>query len=77
MVFLPHRFALGQWVRLKSRAGLPLRTPEAFRITGFMPPQHVVSQYRIRSDDERYERVVMEDELETIASPETGEAVNA
>lgn len=54
--------------------GLPVRTPEVFRISGFMPPQHVANQYRIRSEDERFERVVEEDEIEAIAQPEIGEA---
>lgn len=63
---------MGQWVRLKNVAGLPRTTPQAFQVIGFMPPQHVANQYRIRSDDERYERVVEEGDLENIPRPGSG-----
>jgi len=61
-----HRFAIGQSVRLRTRFGLSPRTAEIFRITGTLPERGNSPQYRIRSDDERHERVTTEDSLEEI-----------
>lgn len=61
-----HRFAIGQSVRLISRFDLSLKTTVIYRITGTMPEQGDSPQYRIRSDEERHERVASEDCLERV-----------
>jgi|EndMetStandDraft_8_1072994.scaffolds.fasta_scaffold75031_3 hypothetical protein len=64
-----HRFAIGQSVRLRGRFGMPLDTAEMFRITATLPPRDNSPQYRMRNDEERYERVTTEDNLEEIQMP--------
>jgi hypothetical protein len=64
-----HRFSIGQPVRLKSRMGLSPRTAEFYHITATLPARDNSPQYRIRSDDERHERVTMEDGIEEIETP--------
>ena len=59
-----HRFAIGQTVRLQS--SMSLRTAELYRITGTLPSRDNSPQYRIRSDQERHERVTTEDSLEEV-----------
>lgn len=62
-----HLFAVGQTVRLKDGFFVvPSKLPETYRITAKLPPRGNVLQYRIRSDDERYERVATEDSLEAV-----------
>lgn len=64
-----HRFAVGQSVRMNSRFGLSSRTAETYRITATLPSRDNSPQYRIRSEEERYERVTTEDSLEKIDTP--------
>jgi small subunit ribosomal protein S21 len=59
-----HRFAIGQLVRLRWRPGLSPRTPQIYRITSLMPEKYNLPQYRVRSNEERYERVMTEDDLD-------------
>ena len=62
-----HRFSVGQPVRLPNRLGM-LKTDElVFTVTGKMPAKDRSPQYRIRSDEERHERVVTEDMLQAVA----------
>jgi hypothetical protein len=61
-----HRFAVGQTVRLRSTFGLSPRTAEVYRITGRLPEKDRSPQYRVRSDQERHERVLTEDDLEAM-----------
>ena len=67
-----HRFAIGQSVHLRRRFGLSPHTAENYRITGLLPAMDNSPQYRIRSDDERHDRVVTEDSLEELLSTRTG-----
>jgi hypothetical protein len=67
MTLAIHRFAVGQSVRLKSTFGLPTGTPSTYRVTAILPERNNSPQYRIRSDEERYERVTTEDNLESAA----------
>lgn len=64
-----HQFGVGQVVRMKSYFGTPSKTPEVYRITGTLPARDNSFQYRIRSDDERHERVASEDSLELAGEP--------
>jgi hypothetical protein len=62
-----HRFSIGQSVRMPNRLGT-LRTDDLrFTVTGKMPAKDRSPQYRIRSEEERHERVVTEDMLEAVA----------
>jgi len=64
----PHRFALGQAVRLKG--GFAQRA--ACRITRTLPPLGETPQYRIRNDGESHERLASQNELEAV----TGEGAD-
>ncbi|MBY5608122.1 hypothetical protein HFO32_18140 [Rhizobium leguminosarum] len=62
-----HIFKVGQTVRVKDGfLVVPSKLPETYRITATLPLRGNVLQYRIRSDDERHERVATEDSLELI-----------
>lgn len=67
-----HRFAVGQTVRLTNRIGLARDTAETYRITAQLPERDTFPQYRIRSDDERHERVATEDSLEATPGDDAG-----
>jgi hypothetical protein len=69
-----HRFAVGQTVALRSGFGKFPRNAEIYRITGTLPPVGDSPQYRIRSDDERHDRVATEDGLEPVTLSTAGEA---
>ena len=62
-----HRFSIGQSVRLPNRLGMLKTNDLVFKVTGTMPAKDRLPQYRIRSDEERHERVVTEDMLEVVA----------
>jgi hypothetical protein len=61
-----HLFAIGQIVRLKGGFGLQSQSADTYHITGMLPPTGDSQQYRIRNDDERYERVATQDSLEPV-----------
>lgn len=63
-----HRFSVGQSVRMPNRLGTLKTGDLLFTVTGRMPARDRSPQYRIRSEEERHERVVTEDMLEAIAS---------
>lgn len=58
-----HLFILGQSVRL--RGGFA-NNAAIYRITATLPPRDDSPQYRIRNDEERYERVTTQDSLEPV-----------
>lgn len=62
-----HRFAVGQKVRVPDRSWAMRTADLIFTVIGKMPEKDRSPQYRIRSDDERHERVVTEDMIEAIA----------
>jgi hypothetical protein len=62
-----HRFSIGQSVRMPNRFGAPKTDDLLFTVTGKMPAKDRSPQYRIRSEEERHERVVTEDMLEAAA----------
>ena len=62
-----HRFSIGQSVRMANRLGTVKTDELFFTVTGKMPEKDSSPQYRIRSDEERHERVVSEDMLQAIA----------
>ena len=61
-----HLFTTGQIVRLKGGVPLASQSANTYRITGTLPPRGDSPQYRIRNDDERYERVATQDNLEPV-----------
>ena len=61
-----HLFTVGQAVRLRSGFRGPFRFEGIYHITGTLPPMGDLPQYRIRSDDERYERVTTQESLEAV-----------
>ncbi|MFC6487039.1 hypothetical protein ACFP9U_03625 [Nitratireductor sp. GCM10026969] len=67
-----HLFRIGQMVQMKSRFGVSPTTVELYRVTGTLPPRDNSPQYRIRSDDERHERVATQDALEAAGLPPSG-----
>lgn len=69
-----HLFSVGQMVRMKSRFGVSPKTAEFYRIIGTLPPRDNSPQYRIRSDDERHERVATQDTLEDAGFPPSGKS---
>lgn len=62
-----HLFAVGQNVRLKSGFGMTSLPTSIYHITGKLPARGDSPQYRIRSDEERHERVVTQDNLTGIS----------
>jgi len=64
-----HLFAIGQTVRMKSRTGLAQKAAELFQIKSRLPVKDGSPQYRIRSEQETYERVTTEDNLELADNP--------
>lgn len=64
-----HRFSVGDEVRVISTSGMWFKHGIDFRVTAALPPQGGKLQYRIKNEQEPYERVVSESQL---ASPAAG-----
>ncbi|PSH70267.1 hypothetical protein CU102_04075 [Phyllobacterium brassicacearum] len=62
----PHRFAIGQQVRMRRGGGAMMNTSAIFQIMATLPPLGRSFQYRIRDVEEKYERITTEDNLEVI-----------
>jgi hypothetical protein len=58
-----HAFRIGQAVRMR---GGYVRSGEVFHITAKLPPVGDSPQYRIRNDEERFERVATEASLDPV-----------
>lgn len=67
-----HLYTVGQEVRLKAGSVRWFQTAGIYRITATLPLSGAMPQYRIRSDDEPHERVVTQDQLETVDDPGAG-----
>ena len=67
-------FNVGQTVRLKGGLRGPVRPADLYHITAKLPPLGDSLQYRIRNDDERYERVTTQDSLEPVGTSQPGSA---
>lgn len=70
-----HTFEVGQEVRFKH--GTPAHMPiTVYKITRQLPPNGGALQYRIVNDDEAYERVTTEADLEAVvAQPSAGSSL--
>jgi hypothetical protein len=70
-----HLYSVGQAVRRKDSFGHRSASVDVFRVTARLPESGGSPQYRIRSEEERHERVILEENLEAIEgaflSPET------
>ena len=73
---IAHLYLVGQTVTLNPGAGFISKTGDTFTVRAQLPPLGDVLQYRIKSDDEPYERVVAETQL-TLASPTGGSVAGA
>jgi hypothetical protein len=62
-----HRFSVGDEVRVISTSGMWFKHGIDYRITAALPPQGGKLQYRIKNEQEPFERVVSESQL---ASPQ-------
>lgn len=71
-----HLFCIGQTVRMTSRFGVSPNTADFYRVTATLPPRDNSPQYRIRSDQERHERVVTQDVLEAADISKSGTGTN-
>jgi len=67
-----HLFAIGQTVRLKTGFATALPPSRVFHITATLPPKVNSPQYRIRNDEERHERVAIQDDLEPVDMSSAG-----
>ncbi|WP_445679573.1 hypothetical protein [Radicibacter daui] len=59
-----HLYAIGQTVRLRYDFRHPASYAEVYRITATLPPEGGAPQYRLRNEDENFERVARQDVLE-------------
>jgi hypothetical protein len=73
---ITHLYLIGQTVTLNPGAGFISKTGETFKVRAQLPPLGDALQYRIKSDNEPYERVVAETQL-TPVSPSGGAAAGA
>ncbi|PSH64966.1 hypothetical protein [Phyllobacterium sophorae] len=62
----PHRFVIGQQVRMRSGGGAMMKPSAIFQILATLPPLGRSFQYRIRDAEEKYERITTEDNLEAL-----------
>ncbi|WP_395449976.1 hypothetical protein ACHMW7_09265 [Aminobacter sp. UC22_36] len=59
----PPAFGVGQAVSFRSRAGVPLGTPNSFTVKTIVPIENGLPHYRIRSTEEAFDRMVPESNL--------------
>lgn len=64
-----HIFEVGQTVIMTGWSKTTTSPQETFRIVATLPETNDRFQYRIRSENERHERVAAEDSLETVNAP--------
>jgi len=63
-----HRFDIGQAVYLREGFGRNQLSSDMFHITGRLPSEGGLPQYRIRGDKEAYERMVTQDRIEAVGN---------
>jgi hypothetical protein len=59
-----HRYKAGDRVRVNGHRSMLQRAEGAYRVLATLPFEGNALQYRVRNDEERYERIVSEDDLE-------------
>lgn len=70
-----HLYTVGQAVRMNGGFTRPTLPTAVFHITGTLPPHGDSPQYRIRSEDERHERVTTQDYLEPVDVSSAGPSI--
>lgn len=65
-----HRFKVGDLVRLKGHRSVLQRADGAYSVLATLPHEGGALQYRVRNDEEKYERIAIEDDLELFDSEE-------
>jgi hypothetical protein len=65
---LGYRYELGDIVCFRGRPVGMRNLPDSFEIMALLPRRDGVAQYRVRSESERHERVVLEDDIECVRS---------
>jgi hypothetical protein len=65
-----HIFEVGQTVVMTGWSKTTTSPQETYRIVATLPETNNRFQYRIRSDNERHERVAAEDSLATAETPQ-------
>jgi hypothetical protein len=63
-----HRFKVGEVVRRKGTMGPLLASADLYHITATLPAIGKSPQYRIRSDNEKHERVAVQDDLDPVGT---------
>jgi len=61
-----HRFSVGDEVRVVSTSGMWFKHGIDYRVTAALPPQGGKLQYRIKNEQEPFERVVSESQLANV-----------
>ena len=64
-----HRFSIGDQVRVISTSGMWFKHGIDYRVTAALPPQAGKLQYRIKNEQEPFERVVSESQLASAQAP--------
>lgn len=62
LMIAAHKYAVGEHVTLSGRQ-LVRAAPGVYEVRALLPPDSGRFQYRLKSELERYERVVSEDEV--------------
>ncbi|GAB4515102.1 MAG: hypothetical protein Tsb0019_13560 [Roseibium sp.] len=66
-----HLYEIGQQVRLRNGFGGRNFSADTYRVTGKLPVSNDLPQYRVRSDDEPFERMAAQDLLEPFVGADT------
>jgi hypothetical protein len=65
-----HRYKIGDKVRLNGHRSSLQRADGAYQVLATLPHEGGALQYRVRNDEERYERIVIEEDLEIFQTEE-------
>ena len=71
-----HRFKVGETVHLSFAASRALGCSAIFTVVATLPREGKAREYRVRSEQELYDRVVIEDYLEIVHSPASLDATH-
>ena len=66
---MPHRYHVGEEAFLLPARGSSARLAGRCEILAVLPLEHQPQQYRIKSAEERHERIVSENDLQPMIDP--------
>ena len=72
-----HIYSIGQSVSLGAKAGIHLNPTGIYTVTRLLPPLGAEFQYRIRSEPEAHERVVVEHQIKAVEPTKTSAAAES